>query len=359
MANYVSVDLGYGYVKAISSSTGKRIVFPSLVGIGHERTVSSNIDGIHKQADDLNNIHILYDNKGEWFVGELAQQESTSVSRIFERERFEHDYTHILLNVAIQLVTEGSSEPVYLSTGLPLDFYKSQAKDFQRSIVGVQPKIEWKSGPLKGLKMQTVIEKALVFPQAVSAVYAALVNHDGKVIYPQYMKEGRLIALIDVGFRTTDFVVVEMGQNNAFKPIARLSGTVDAGIVNLYDDIMTHFKTEADGADLQERYINRILRDYEISYRGKIIDFKGTIENSKKAIVASIVDRLKKVWKEEADLFDAIFLAGGGGELIEHYIQPHFNGRLIKIQESQFANAIGYLRLGKAVFESYQQKKTQ
>ena len=54
---------------------------------------------------------------------------------------------------------------------------------------------------------------------------------------------------------------------------------------------------------------------------------------------------------EETDLFDAIFLAGGGGELFYTSIQSHFDNRLELIKESQFANVIGYLRLGKSKFD--------
>ena len=94
------------------------------------------------------------------------------------------------------------------------------------------------------------------------------------------------------------------------------------------------------GADLSEQYINRILKDERLTYKGNKIDFSQIIESSKKSIATNIVDRLKNVWAEESDLFDAIFLAGGGGELFEPYIQPHFDNRLLKITESQFANAI-------------------
>ncbi|MBO1915019.1 hypothetical protein J4G37_60605, partial [Microvirga sp. 3-52] len=99
-------------------------------------------------------------------------------------ERFNHMYTHILLNTAIQLVTDGRGGSVNLSTGLPLDFYQAQAKDFQTSITGVQSLIEWKSGPLKDGAKQVNIERALVFPQGASAIFSALINHDGKYTYP-------------------------------------------------------------------------------------------------------------------------------------------------------------------------------
>ncbi len=342
----VAIDLGYGYVKAVSTS-GKRILFPSLVGKGYERGLT-NLFG--DEQDGLENIQIKYNNE-DYFVGELAKEESRSVSRIFERERFSHVYTQILLNTAIQLVTENKTDFVKVSTGLPLDFYKAQAKEFQSSIEGMQPTIEWVAGPLKNTVQRVNIENAVVFPQGASAIFSALVNHDGKYVYPHLMNQGSLVALIDIGFRTTDFVVVEIQKDGSFIPNAKLSGTVDEGVINLHRDIRQAYKTKTGGADLNEYYISRILRNEFLNYKGQRIDFKDIIYASKKSIATNISDRLKAVWAEESDLFDGIFLAGGGGNLFESFIQPNFDDRLILITESQFANAIGYLRLGKSLFE--------
>lgn len=342
---HVSVDLGYGFVKAISSS-GKRVVFPSLVGRGFNLSVAGMFGD---KKNDISNIHILYDQE-DYFVGDLAEKESRTVSRIFEQERFEHVYTKILLNTAIQLVTEGKVGQFNVSTGLPLDFYQAQRKEFQQSIIGLQPLVEWKSGELKGEKVKININDALVFPQGASAVFSALINHEGRFTYPHLMEAGNLIALIDIGFRTTDFIVVEIQEDSSFVPKVKLSGTIDEGVINLHQDIKQFYKSETGGADLNEFHMSRILKNGFVTYKGKRIDFSDFIESSKKSIATNISDRLKAVWVDEADLFDAIFLAGGGGKLFSQYIQPHFDGRIEVIQESQFANAIGYLRLGKIKF---------
>lgn len=55
---HVAVDLGYGFVKAISSKTGKRVVFPSLVGRGHDLGLGSVFN---HTKNDLSNIHISHD----------------------------------------------------------------------------------------------------------------------------------------------------------------------------------------------------------------------------------------------------------------------------------------------------------
>ncbi|ALX47703.1 ParM/StbA family protein [Lentibacillus amyloliquefaciens] len=346
---HVAIDLGYGFVKAVSAS-GKRILFPSLVGKGYDRSITSVMG---ETPNDIQNIHLVYQQEA-YFVGELAK-ESRSVSRIFERERFSHVYTQVLLNAAIQMVTEG--DIVQVSTGLPLDFYQSQAKEFRQSMLGIQPVTEWKTGPLAGQEKRINIHQAMVFPQGASAIFSALMNHEGKYAYPYLMAEGNMIALIDIGFRTTDFVVVAMQENGAFVPKAKLSGTIDEGVINLHRDIRQLFKAKTGGADLNEFNISRVLKHEYLSYKGQRIDFSEAIRESKQSIAANIADRLKGVWAEESDLFDAIFVAGGGGKLFEPFIQQHFDDRLECITENQFANTIGYLRLGKSLLQPEQHQK--
>lgn len=340
------MDLGYGFVKAISAKTRKQIMFPSLVGSGHDLSVTGLFDGI---KNDLSNIHVVFGDK-EYFVGELAERESRTVSRVFEQERFDHIYTKVLLNVAIQLVTDKEVNTVNLSTGLPLDFFDSQRKRFRESLLGTQPYVYWKSGTYKGENKKITINDALIFPQGIGAIFSALYNEDGTFAYPHLMQRGNLIALIDIGFRTTDFTVVEIREDKSFIPNIKLSGTIDGGVVDLHKQIRQYFKNQTGGADLNEFHMSRILENKQISYKGKRIDITEPIFLSKRAIANNLADQLKAIWAEEADLFDAIFLAGGGGELFKKEFESHFHDRTQTIKASQFANAIGYLRLGNRKF---------
>lgn len=340
--DHVSVDLGYGFVKAISKKTNKKVVFPSLVGRGHDLSISGMFDGLKK---DISNIHVVYGGE-EFFVGELAERESRTVSRVFEQERFDHIFTKVLLNVAIQMVTDGKGGTVNVSTGLPLDFYEPQKKKFRESLLGVQPHVEWKSGVRAGETLKLNINEVFVFPQGIGAVFSALYTNDGRYAYPHLMRKGNLIALIDIGFRTTDFTVVEIREDRSFVPNIKLSGTLDSGVVNLHRHIRQFYKTKTGGADLNEFHMSRIFSNHQLTYKGQKIDFTETILQGKSAVANNIADQLKAIWAEEADLFDAIFLAGGGGKLFINEFQSHFNDRVEIIEDSQFANAIGYLRLG-------------
>src|SRR5699024_339840 len=159
---------------------------------------------------------------------------------------------------AIQLVTEGNTSQVNVSTGLPLSFYAGQAEKARESILGLQPSIEWKSGSLKGKKIRNNINNAVIFPQGASAIYSALINNKGKYMYPHLMNEGTLIGLIDIGFRTTDFIVVEIQEDGSFVPRLSLSSTIDnLGVHKLHHEIKMHFKNITEGADLTEYHLSR------------------------------------------------------------------------------------------------------
>jgi len=350
---HVAVDLGYGFVKGISSK-GKRILFPAIVGPGFDSALRmNNNEGFfgNSNTNNLNNMHVNYLTE-DFYVGELAKQ-SRAPSRIYDQERYKHEYTRVLLNVAIQLLTEGRTDNVNVTTGLPLSFYSSQAKDFQQTIIGEQPTVKWKTGSLIGESFKTNINDALILPQGASAIYSAILNSEGEFAYPYLMDEGIRIGLIDVGYRTTDFVVVEMRDNTGgFDPVIGLTDSIDEGVSNLDIEIEQRFKETTGGTEMNENQRTRILKGTMVSHKGKRYDFTEDVENIKRSISTNIADRLKSFWGKEADGLDAIFLAGGGGKEFEGYLQKHFDNRLELINEHQFANAIGYLRFGKGYFQN-------
>ncbi|WP_050179639.1 hypothetical protein [Domibacillus robiginosus] len=129
-----------------------------------------------QNTDALSNMYIYFAGE-DYFVGDLAK-ESRSASRIFEWERFSHTYTNILLNSAIQAVADESWRGF------------SWQRVFRLITTGIQPDIEWKTGPLANRERKMSIDQALIFPQGASAVFSALINHEGSFAYPHLMNEG-------------------------------------------------------------------------------------------------------------------------------------------------------------------------
>lgn len=341
----VSVDVGYGYVKAISSS-GKEVIFPSVVGSGRDRTMANFLKE-DKEKLDLSELHIKLGER-HYYVGEMALKNSLDGTRVFDKERYRHDYSMILLNVAIQLVTEENTDEVILFTGLPLGYYQNQHVSFKEKIMEESLLIEW-VGQNKLRKVN--IKDAFVFPQGMSALWATFMNHEGRVIQKDILREGNQIGIIDIGFRTTDVCVVEMKEQGGFRVLFPYCETIDQGVVNLHENIKIAFQNKTGGTDLSENKINRILKRKSITYKGKKVDLSNEIDEALNNVSSSITDRLNKLWKEESDTFDYIFVVGGGSMLFVDHLQESFDNRLKTIVSSQFANAIGYHRIGKIMIE--------
>lgn len=347
----ISVDVGYGFVKAISSN-GNKILFPSVVGSGRDRGLANFIQQSENTGSmDLSELHIKVDGK-DFYVGEMALRNSSDATRVFDRERYNHEYSKILMHVAIQLVANPETEEIALFTGLPLDYYRTQHKDFKNKLLEEVPEIEWISGFTEKRKTRKIkILEVGVYPQGMSAVWATLMNHDGKVFKKDLMEEGNQIGIIDIGFRTTDVCVVEMKKGGGFIPLLQYSETIDQGVYNLYENIKIAYQNKTGGSDLSENKINRILKRKSITYQGQKVDLTNEVEQAHIAVVNSIVDRINKLWKEEADTFDYIFVVGGGGSLFFNYLNENFNNRLLSIVAGQYANAIGYYRIGKMIYK--------
>ncbi|MBA2176884.1 ParM/StbA family protein [Halobacillus locisalis] len=344
----VAVDVGYGYVKAIASN-GNRVLFPAVVGSGRDRALANfmNQDATSNEVTmDLDELHVKIAEK-HYYIGEMAIKNSSDASRVFEKERYKHEYTNILMNVAIHLVADADTEEVILFTGLPLNYYKDQKEAFQNKLEEPKPAIEWMNGNTFEGNRHINIHQAKVFPQGMSAIWAALMNHDGKSFNAELMQEGNQIAVIDIGFRTTDVCVIEMKAGGAFSTLFPLSDTIDQGVVNLYSNIRLAYQNKTGGSTISDAKINRILKQKNINYKGKRFDMANEVEASFESVNNSIVDEIKKLWKEESDTFDQIFVVGGGGSLFFEHLQKSFDDRLKQIVDSQYANPIGYYRIGK------------
>lgn len=355
----VAVDVGYGYVKTISSN-GKKVIFPSVVGTGRERVLANFIEKSSSQTKekDLSELHIKIDGK-HYYVGEMALRNSNDATRVFDRERYNHEYSSILTHVAIQLVVDPNTTKVVLFTGVPLDYYRTQHEEYKNKLLNEEaPTIEWLSGNTELTTKKVEIEHVGVFPQGMSALFATLMNHDGQTFKKDLLEEGNQIGIIDIGFRTTDICVVEMKEGGGFIPLLQYSETIDQGVVSFYENVKIAYQNRTGGSDLSETKIKRILKRNSITYQGKKIDLSEEVEQAKLAVVNSIIDRINKLWKEEADTFDYIFVVGGGGSLFMDYLQKNFDNRLLSIVSGQFANAIGYYRIGKMLYQDSALEKT-
>lgn len=328
----IGLDLGYGYTKGINE-LGRAVIFPSLVGNAYQRQLKSLFS--KDDIDIVNNMHLVLTNseKTEYFVGELARLESRNVTYAFDEDKINHPNTKVLLAAASLLLFPEDDVPVSIVTGLPLEQYVHQKQDFINMLKNCRIIAGFKSQQ----GMRTIkFDRVSVFPQAAGAMYGFIMADPAR-----YMIRGSFIGLIDIGFRTTDYIVFKCED----KLILRedLSGTLDLGM-SMLNNAADKMFTERSGSKLDIPEVMQLVSDGKIFYRGKYIDLSKELTEEKGELAKNIKDRIKAVWGNKLDYFNVVFLAGGGvRDLIDYMCSLYDN--TVLIDDPQLGNARGFLKV--------------
>jgi plasmid segregation actin-type ATPase ParM len=340
----IGLDLGYGYVKVVNEQ-GKTVLFPSLVGNAYQR----NLVGLFDQNLNslIENMHVVLRNEKEeqeeYFIGDLARREGRNVSYAFDENKINHPNTKAVLASASALLFPLNNEPVHIVSGLPLEQYIHQKDELKEMLKNFKAIVEFKGyNILKVVKF----DRVTVFPQAAGAVYYAIMDDLQK-----YLIKGSYIGLIDIGYRTTDYIVFIVDGKLSLRE--DLSGTLDIGMSQL-NNVADKLFTQKTGSKLDIPELIQLVSEGSIFYRGRVLNFEKELNEIKLEISRVIQDRIKAVWGSKIDFFNTIFLAGGGAVSLFESLKSLYENTVL-IKNSQFANAKGFLKV--AELEEKKQKR--
>lgn len=329
----IAIDLGYGYTKGIGENE-KTVLFPSVVGPGKSRDLANALGSLDTGMDKL---HVEIDGK-EYYIGELAMEEAGGLSTgTMEGDKTSHEHTKALLAVATALVLPQGYRTYHLSTGLPLNDYITQRESFEKMLRSYDTNIRFISGPLKGRRLNIRFTDVTIFPQAAGVIYT------GRLLQELQTTE-QLTAIIDIGYRTTDFIVFSI-KNGLLDLRPDLSRTLDVGMSQVLASLQAEFAKRT-GKRLSHGKVFMLLERKTVTFRGEKLDFSDFIEQAKREVANYTLEAIKNIWQEEIDFIDQVFLAGGSSVAMEPYLK-RIHPKTILIEDAQMANAKGFLNFAK------------
>ncbi|AEG14488.1 hypothetical protein Desku_0889 [Desulfofundulus kuznetsovii DSM 6115] len=328
----ISIDLGYGYTKAISEKG--RAIFPSVLAPAQE----SGLDYGKSYG------HILeYRRSGEIyrqmvFVGELARKGGRAARVSLSRDKFKQDETMLYALTAAYLV--GAEKYVSLAVGLPLDYYrlrKQETEDFLRSINAY---VSVDGGPEKYISFMSV----KVLPQAVGALYAQT-----------RLPQKGLLGVIDIGFCTTDCVLVECLPDDVVL-LKSYTLSLDIAVstaVKLFRDKFA----EKTGIPLSpvDAFDFWVKGEREIPVQGRPVDVGAMIDYARREVGRSLAQTVFTAWSEKADLLHGVLLCGGGALEFRDEVVRLFPQAEV-VPDPQWANAVGFYKLAGGCIQPESQK---
>lgn len=318
----IAIDVGYSHVKAISPE--QRVLIPSVVSPYQEMVLAdlSSTDTGHMVI-----VRKVNGNSTTYFIGELAVKEGRGATFTLDRQKHKHSNHDILVLAAARILEAQPGST--LGVGLPVAYYRTQREELTQHLMGVHGEI----GVDGNVSRRISFGKVIVYPQGAAALITA----------PGLPTNG-LVLLVDVGYKTTDFIVAEVAGGKV-RPVSNLCGSVETGIYAVHETIAIEYQNIT-GMPLSVVNVPQILgEDGKVIYYGREIDFTTTLEKIKAEIAMNIVDQVTARLGERVAFVRKAYLAGGGAKCLP-LLSSMFPVTTI-LPNAQWANAEGILEVVK------------
>ena len=325
----IGLDDGYAYTK-VALADGRMVAIPSRARVG---------------AAAVTRVH-----QGQRRIFEYETEEIRySVGDVDGVPTHFEGYPASGLNRAIvqHALQKGglSGHSVHAVSGLPVStFYRKNGKQRRKPIEQKRNSLKLPVTPI-GDQLPAGIAFHEVIPEALAAWYdSVIVEQNGEAL----LDESRLsvpVAIVDIGGRTTDYVVVkDQGILHGS------SGFLQCGMLDVKQTVAHGIQERFDLESLGEQFTAHAMEFKVVRLHGKDYDVGALVESAKRQVVERVRDETRRQLGLGVELDRILFVGGGTVALAEH-ISNWFPHQAIA-EHPAFANARGMLKYLRYVCEA-------
>ncbi len=325
----VGLDDGYAFTK-IALPDGRLLAIPSRARVGQ-----SGVTWIHE---------------AEQRIDEYETEDTVySVGAVDGAPTHFEGYPWSGLNRAVvqhALQQAGlAGKSVHAVSGLPVStFYRKSGEHRQETIARKRDSLKQAVLPLsEALPVGIAFHE--VIPEALAAWYDYVIVdlEDGVTLDADRVSVP--VAIVDIGGRTTDYVVVkDQGILHAS------SGSLQCGMLNVKQCVTDGIQERFDLETLSEQLVSHAIENKAVRLQGKDHDVAALVEAAKREVVERIHDETRRQLGLGIELDRVLFVGGGTVALAEH-IANWFPHQAIA-EHPAFANARGMLKYLRYVCEA-------
>jgi plasmid segregation protein ParM len=324
----IGLDVGYGFVKVTDGNVG--YTFPSVIGEGGS---FQDILSFRKDTNKIENLRIEYKNKA-YNVGEAAIKHSNYLYRDMSLSRSYGDDFSILFITALSLFHNGYENQFRVVTGLPPE-RMHLSREIRDVLKGEHMVSVYENGEPK--KITINIADVAIIPQPIGTFWA---EYSQKIMDSKEIEQGK-IGVVDIGFGTSDFAVIEDQEYIPGKSI-----TVSIGMSMAYKEISKAILTEY-GIAKQSHSLDEYIIKGKLKKAGTTYDITGLLDRCYERLAQNILVEINSSWS--VDEFDKILFTGGGINALDKFLIPKF-AQGIKVSDPFIANSLGYYSWGENIW---------
>lgn len=226
---------------------------------------------------------------------------------------------------------------VHAVSGLPVSsFY---LKDGSQRLEVVERKQASLKQPVQAVdgRQSAAIAFHEVIPEALAAWYDHIISDTNEGVQLESERLGVPVAVVDIGGRTTDFVVVadQAVRHNR-------SGSLRCGLLDLKRQVADAIRGRFDLEELSERVTEDAVRNGSVRLFGKNHDVADQLRDARRQLVERLHAETQRQLGRGAEL-ERILFVGGGAVALADDIRDWFPNQAIAPHPA-FANARGMLK---------------
>jgi plasmid segregation protein ParM len=313
----IALDSGFGYTEALS--TAKRSIMPSVAGEPIDLLDTGLVSSPGGIVSEVNSRKL--------FVGDLAIRQSPARYHSLKENKPDDEIAKFIGLTAISMVLPEGQSRCRLVTALPVSHYFGFKAAAEQSLLGHHVVT------VNGSRKVFTVDQCRTTVQGLEAVFDQILSDSGTLIVPWATQT---IAVIDVGFYTTNLVVI-----NRLEPVRKLCKSIPVGISAAWK-LLANFLYKEKGIELNLYELDEIVKTKTVQSKGLIWDISKPIEFALKSIASEINGQIETLWPQRP--FARIFGAGGGMLQLGPKILP---GELEILKDPQGANVRGGLKLAR------------
>ena len=234
---------------------------------------------------------------------------------------------------------------VHAVSGLPVStFYRKSGEHREETIIQKRDSLKQAVRP-RSDALPAGIAFHEVIPEALAAWYDYVIVEAGDGVTLEADRVSVPVAIVDIGGRTTDYVVVkDQGILHAS------SGSLQCGMLNVKQRVTDGIQARFDLETLSEQLVSQAVENKVIRLQGTDHDVATLVEAAKREVVERIHDETRRHLGLGVEL-DRVLFVGGGTMALAGHIANWFPHQAIA-EHPAFANARGMLKYLRYVCEA-------
>lgn len=335
----LGVDIGFGFTKATNGMD--TLIFKSIFGDASD--LQFWMDFGDQALTDF--FHVTIDGKS-YFIGDLAEQQSNVLNFTLDQEKLISEFVKILALTAAGVFLKKDAEinvPINVVSGLPIGHFKNNFERFDEILTG-HHKITYHQFDGGRVVKEIYINKIRMLPQPLGSILNLLMDDHGKIVNGDLAR--KKIGVVDIGFRTTDFSILDK-----LRYIDRGSRTMDTGISKAFSIISNKLREKC-GVNVQLYRLYKAAELGTIKMKGHGLNFVKIRDQVYNQLAGNIANDIDRLWVEDWDI-DTIILTGGGSMELAKYLQPLIAGNVRPVMnniDARLNNVQGYIKYGKHIW---------